>query len=150
MLVDGAIMNNLPLEQMKELKTGPNVVVAFGSSGPQKYDIDYDRIPGASELAVGLLSPFGRRLPKVPSMFQILAESMLAHRPLDIAVGDEDILIHPPDTGAIGFMDWSRHSQLFADACDHTKRWIDGHLRQSDARLLSVLGKAHAHERHSR
>ncbi|TGV63551.1 alpha/beta hydrolase, partial [Mesorhizobium sp. M2D.F.Ca.ET.160.01.1.1] len=27
MLVDGAIMNNLPLEQMKELKTGPNVIV---------------------------------------------------------------------------------------------------------------------------
>ena len=141
MLVDGAIMNNLPLEQMKEVKTGPNVVVSFGLSGPQKYHIDYDRIPGASELAISMLNPFGRaRLQKVPSMLQVIAASMLAHRPLDIAVGEEDILICPQDSGAISFMDWSRHSQLFSEAYDYTNRWIEEHLRQNDQRLLAVLG----------
>ncbi|CAN7548280.1 patatin-like phospholipase family protein [Mesorhizobium sp. LjNodule214] len=141
MLVDGAITNNLPLDQMKELKTGPNVVVSLGSNAPQKYHVDYERIPGASELAVAMLNPFGRaRLPKIPSMFQVIAASMLAHGPQDIALGEEDVLVCPQISSAISFMDWSRHSELFSDAYDTTTRWIEEHLRQNDPRLLAVLG----------
>ncbi|WP_192177955.1 patatin-like phospholipase family protein [Mesorhizobium amorphae] len=144
MLVDGAIMNNLPLEQMRELKTGPNVIVSFGSSGPQKYHIDYDRIPGRSELAVALLNPFGRApLPQVPSMLQVIAASVLAHGPQDIAVGDEDVLVCPQVSSTIGFMDWSRHSELFSDAYDRTAQWIEERLRQNDSGLRAVLGNAH-------
>jgi NTE family protein len=142
MLVDGAIMNNLPLEQMRELKTGPNVIVSFGSSGPQKYHIDYDRIPGRSELAIALLNPFGRaRLPQVPSMLQVIAASMLAHGPQDIAVGDEDVLVCPQVSST--FMDWSRHSELFSDAYDRTAQWIEERLRQNDSGVRAVLGNAH-------
>jgi len=139
MLVDGAIMNNLPLEQMRELKTGPNVIVSFGSSAPQKYHIDYDRIPGRSELAISLLNPFGRaRLPQVPSMLQVIAASILAHGPQDIAVGDEDVLVSPQVSST--FMDWSRHSELFSDAYDRTAQWIEERLRQNDSGLRAVLG----------
>lgn len=141
MLVDGAIMNNLPLEQMKELKTGPNVVVSLGAGGLQKHHIDYDRIPGASELAVALLNPFGRdRLPKVPSMLQVIVESMLAHRPQDIALGEEDVSICPQISHPIGFMDWSRHSELLSDAYDWTRRWIEERLDENDQGLRAVLG----------
>jgi NTE family protein len=140
MLVDGAIMNNLPLEQMRQLKSGPNVVVSFGSSGPQKYSIDYDRIPGASELAATLLNPFGRaRLPEVPSMLHVIAASMLAHGPHEIAVGDEDVLVCPRMSITVGFMDWSRHSELYLDAYESTTRWIEEGLRRSDSLLRSVL-----------
>ncbi|MBW9061783.1 cyclic nucleotide-binding domain-containing protein [Rhizobium herbae] len=140
MLVDGAIMNNLPLEQMKVLKTGPNVVASLGQSGPQKYQIDYDRIPGASELAVAWLNPFGRaRLPKVPSMLQVITASMLAHRPQDIALDEGDVLVCPQMSNAIGFMDWSRHSALFSDAYDWTSRWIEDRLLQDDPGLRAVL-----------
>jgi hypothetical protein len=136
MLVDGAIMSNLPVQQMKELKTGPNVIVSFESSAPHKYDIDYDRIPGASELAVAWLNPFGRgRLPHVPSMLQVIAASMLAHGSQDIAVGDEDVLVCPQVSSAISFMDWSRHSELFSDAYDQTTQWIEERLRQNDTGL---------------
>ncbi len=144
MLVDGGIMNNLPLEQMKELKNGPNVVVSLGSNGPQKYHVDYDRIPGASELAVAWLNPFGRAgLPKVPSMLHVIVASMLAHRPQDIALGEEDLLVCPPLSNPIGFMDWSRHSELFADAYVWTSRWIEDRSRQDDPGLRAVLGSSH-------
>jgi NTE family protein len=140
MLVDGAIMNNLPLEQMRELKTGPNVVVSFGSSGPQKYDIDYDRIPGASELAVSLLNPFAHaRFPQVPSIFYVIAESMLAHGPQNIPVGEEDVLVCPQISSAVTFMDWSKHSELYLDAYDSTTRWIEERLRQNDPVLRTLL-----------
>ncbi|WP_408642472.1 patatin-like phospholipase family protein [Sinorhizobium chiapasense] len=141
MLVDGAIMNNLPLEQMRALKAGPNLVVSLGSSGTQKYYIDYDRIPGATELVVGLLSPFGRvRRPQVPSMLQVIAASMLAHRPQDVAVGEEDVLVCPQASSTVSFMDWSRHSELFSNAYASTTRWIKEHLRENDPKLRAVLG----------
>jgi NTE family protein len=140
MLVDGAIMNNLPLEQMRELKSGPNIAVSVGSTAPQKYNIDYDRIPGASELAVTLLNPFGRaRLPQVPSMLHVIAASMLAHGPQEIAVGEEDVLVYPQISITAGFMDWRRHSELYLDAYDSTRRWIDERLRYNDLALRAVL-----------
>lgn len=143
MLVDGSIMNNLPLEQMKELKIGPNVVVNLGSSGPEKHHIDYDRIPGPSELAVGWLNPFGRaRLPQVPSMLHVIVASMLAHRPQDITTDEEDVLVCPQVSSSVGFMDWSRHTELFSDAYDWTRRWIEERLREDDPGLRAVLGSA--------
>ncbi len=147
MLVDGSIMNNLPLEQMKDLKMGPNVVVSLGSSGPQKHHIDYDRIPGASELTVALLNPFGRaRLPQVPSILQVIVASMLAHRPQDIATDEDDVLVSPQISNPIGFMDWSRHSELFSDTYDWTSRWIEERLRQNDPGLRAVLGTSDSYE----
>src|SRR5262245_25387473 len=140
MLVDGAIMNNLPLEQMRELKTGPNVVVGFESSGPQKYHIDYDRIPGASELAVTLLNPFARaRLPQVPGIFHVISASMLAHGPQNIAVGEEDVLVCPQIPLAVSFMDWTRHSDLYLNAYDSTRRWIEERLREKDVVLQALI-----------
>ncbi|OCP01930.1 MULTISPECIES: patatin-like phospholipase family protein [unclassified Ensifer] len=141
MLVDGAIMNNLPLDQMKELKTGPNVVVSLGAGGPRKHHIDYDSIPGASELTVRLLNPFGRvGLPKVPNMIQVITASMLAHRPHEVALGEGDILISPPVPPAISFMDWSRHSELFAEAYLWAKAWIDDRLDENDPKLHAIFG----------
>lgn len=147
MLVDGAIMNNLPLEQMKELKTGPNVVASLGSDGPRKHHIDYDSIPGASELAVRMLTPFGRaNLPKVPSVIQVITASVLAHRPEEVMLGERDLLVSPPISSAIGFMDWSRHSELYVEAYDWTKRWIEDRLSESDPKLLQILGIPSGHE----
>jgi NTE family protein len=142
MLVDGAIMSNLPLEEMRQLKSGPNVVVSLGSTGPQKWDVDYDRIPGPSELAAALLNPFARnRLPQIPGMLQVIAASMLAH-PQEIAIGEDDVLVCPQLSRSIGFLDWSRHSELFCDARDDTSRWIEDGLRQNDPRLRALLGSA--------
>jgi NTE family protein len=140
MLVDGAIMNNLPLQQMRDLKTGPNVVVSFGSSAQQKHQIDYDRIPGASELAVTLLNPFGRAsLPLVPSMLHVISACMLVHGPQEIAVRDDDVLVCPQPSFTVGFMDWSRHSELYLDAYESTMRWIEERLRQNDSALRALL-----------
>lgn len=140
MLVDGSIMNNLPLAQMKEFKAGPNVVVSLRTSSPKKHHIDYDQIPGASELAIGLLNPFSRaRLPQIPSMLQVIVASMLAHRPQDISTNEEDVFVCPQLSNSIGFMDWRRHSELFLDAYDWTSLWVERRLRESDPGLRAML-----------
>jgi NTE family protein len=92
-------------------------------------------------MAVALLNPFGRaRRPQVPSMFHVIAASMLAHGRQNIAVCEEDVLVCPEISSTISFMDWSRHSELFSGAYDHTTRWIEERLRQNDSGLRAVLG----------
>ena len=75
-------------------------------------------------------------------MLQVIAASMLAHGPQDIAVGEEDVLVCPQVSSRISFMDWSRHSELFSDAYDRTTRWIEERLCQDDPALRAVLGTA--------
>ena len=91
-----------------------------------------------------MLNPFSRaNVPPVPSVLQVIAESMLAHRPQDIAVGEEDVLIRPQVPNRLGFMDWSRHSELFSDAYFRTTQWIEERLRQDDSAVRAMLGTAH-------
>ena len=76
-------------------------------------------------------------------MLQVIAASMMAHRPHDIAVGEEDVLVSPQLPSTIGFMDWSRHSELFSDAYSQTRGWIGELLRQNNSGLQAMLSPAH-------
>ena len=94
-----------------------------------------------------MLTPFGRaNLPKVPSVIQVITASVLAHRPEEVMLGERDLLVSPPISSAIGFMDWSRHSELYVEAYDWTKRWIEDRLSESDPKLLQILGIPSGHE----
>ena len=55
-------------------------------------------------------------------------------------LGERDILVSPPISNAIGFMDWSRHSELYVETYEWTKRWIIERLRDDDLRLLRIFG----------
>ena len=46
MLVDGSLIENVPLTTMQQLKSGPNVVVHFGLPAFERFAVDYDSIPG--------------------------------------------------------------------------------------------------------
>ena len=84
MLVDGALMDNVPIEPMKLLKTGPNVVVTLADDAPIDFKVDYDAIPGPLALLATLLNPFSlKRLPAAPSILQVIMLSMLANRRQD-------------------------------------------------------------------
>jgi NTE family protein len=141
MLVDGALMDNLPLAPMKALKTGPNVVVALGEDSPTTYAIDYESIPGPRQLAAAMLNPFSRRqLPQVPGILQVIILSMLANRSPDLQLGDTDILIRPELPANLRYTNWERHNQTFLHAYRGTTAWIHAGLADKDARLSAVIG----------
>ena len=58
MLVDGCLIDNVPLAPMHELKTGPNLVVHFGEPAAEMFDVAYDALPGRLELFAAMLMPF--------------------------------------------------------------------------------------------
>src|SRR5262249_17577860 len=58
MLVDGGVIDNIPLQPMKALKGGPNLVVHFGLRGQRtRFEVDYASIPGRWRLVRQLLTP---------------------------------------------------------------------------------------------
>src|SRR5262249_29880506 len=46
MLVDGAILDNVPVRVMHELKSGPNVVISFEVPKLKQFHVDYRALPG--------------------------------------------------------------------------------------------------------
>ncbi len=140
MLVDGAIMDNVPLAPMTELKTGPNVVVTLGVEAPTNYTVEYDRIPGACELMAAALNPFARRLPQVPNILQVIMLSMMANRRSELELGDMDILINPELPADLRFTSWERHTEVLQQAYRGTASWIQTQVAQRDPRVLAVIG----------
>ena len=140
MLVDGALVGNIPLTQMHQIKAGPNVVVVLGTEPSKPYRVDYDSIPGRVQLIAALFNPFSRRrLPKTPSILQIVMLSMLTDRRQDLPLSQADILITPQLPADMRFIDWERHTEVFMKTYKEVAAWVQMRIAEKDSRILSVI-----------
>ena len=81
MLVDGAILDNVPIGVMHELKSGPNVVISFEVPKLQRFEVDYRTLPGRAALLKAMLNPLLRRaFPRAPGPGTVLMRAMMANR----------------------------------------------------------------------
>jgi NTE family protein len=143
MLVDGALMDNVPLVAMKELKTGPNVIVLLKVDGPGTYQVDYESIPGARELLIALLNPFVRRpLPQAPGILQVIMLSMLANSRRDLALEPTDLVIRPELPADIRFNSWERHTEIFRHSHRVIAAWLQARLAEAHPGVLAVIRAA--------
>ena len=141
MLVDGGLLDNIPLTPMKAIKSGPNVVVALSGDERTTYNVDYDSIPGPMELAAAMLNPFSsRRLPPVPSMLQVIMLSMLASRPAKLPLSENDVLVRPELPIDIRFTNWERHSEVFLNTYRKVTSWIQTRITEDDRGVKMVIG----------
>ncbi len=140
MLVDGAILDNVPVRVMHELKSGPNVVVSFEVPKLHRFEVDYGALPGRGALLKAMLNPFLRRtLPPAPSVGTVLMRSMMANRQdFERHLRPEDLLLVPPFPQDMGILDWHRHSELV----DRTYRWALGEVARLKARGHAAFGVA--------
>ncbi|MBV9634366.1 MAG: patatin-like phospholipase family protein [Methylobacteriaceae bacterium] len=126
MLVDGSIAQNLPLDAIKSLKTGPNVIVDLDLP-VSRPAASYDSLPGRRELLAKLLNPFARKtLPAFPGPAAVVQQSIFAnvrHGPLPL--GPSDLLLHPPPFPGSSYMNWSRHAEVVDAAYDWALSAID-------------------------
>ena len=143
MLVDGALMDNVPLAPMKALKSGPNVVVMLGSDAPRRYAVDYEAIPGPRALLAAMLNPFvRRRLPPAPGILQVIMLSMMANRPSALELSDSDILIRPQLPDDLRFAQWERHTEIFWQTYRDTAAWIAAQMKENPALRAVINGAA--------
>jgi NTE family protein len=115
MLVDGCLIDNVPLASMHQLKSGPNLVVHFGEPAAEMFDVDYASLPGRFELIAAMLTPFRKKLlPAAPSAVNVLWRSLVAHQRYDtLPVGPFDTVMRPPVPVGIELTDFDRHTEIF-------------------------------------
>jgi NTE family protein len=121
MLVDGAILDNVPIRTMHELKSGPNVVVTFEMPKLQRFEVDYKSLPTRAALLKAMINPFLRKtLPRAPGVGSVLMRSMMANRGgFERSLREDDLVLVPPCPPDMGILDWHRHTEL----ADLTYRW---------------------------
>lgn len=126
MLVDGSVISNVPIETMRAVKRGPNIVVSFRGPEHQHFSVDYSALPGRRELVWKMLLPFsGAALPEAPSAATVLVRSLMANRGrFERHLTADDWLIVPPTPDDMGALDWRMHSALAEAAYQHTRRLI--------------------------
>ena len=142
MLVDGAVIDNIPLRSMKALKAGPNLVVHFGERGtPQRFATDDASIPGRWSLMRQMLTPSGRRnLSKMPSPIGVIQRCLVMHQaPELLPLGPLDLVLAVPVLAGANFMDFDRHTQVFEAAYQWCRRQIDELLDQGNPALAALL-----------
>lgn len=114
MLVDGALLDNVPVRVMRELKSGPNVVVSFQMPRLELFNVNYEDLPDRASLIRALLTPFGRKsLPPAPGLSTVLMRALMANRHgFERHLGRDDLLLVPPIPAGMGLLHWHRHSEL--------------------------------------
>jgi NTE family protein len=118
MLVDGCLLDNVPISTMHQLKRGPNVVVSFHIPELQRFDVEYAKLPSRAELVRLTLNPFAqKRLPNAPGLTTVLMRSLMANRQdFNRQLKPGDLLMVPPIPANTGILDWHRHTELVRHA----------------------------------
>ena len=121
MLVDGGVLDNIPLGPMKTLKNGPNLVVHFTARPAEPYTIKYENIPGRWQLLGRMLNPFAReKLPDVPGPVSILRRCVGIHQnPGQLPVDPLDLVLAPPPFPGSSFINFDFHSEV----CEAAYQW---------------------------
>jgi NTE family protein len=140
MLVDGCLLDNVPIRMMRELKQGPNIVVAFEVPQLARFDVDYRQLPSRGELMKRKLLPFySQPLPKAPHIGTVLLRSLMANRQdFERHLRPEDLLLIPPLPQDMGVLDWHRHTELMQSAYDWARPRL-AQLRQDRHPALAAL-----------
>jgi len=142
LLVDGGVVDNIPLRPMNTLKSGPNLVTHFGLRRPaQRFEVDYMSIPGRWQLARSLLTRSGReRLPPVPGPIGVLQRCLgLNQDPELLPVGPLDLVMPVPELPGATLLDFDRHFEVFEGAYHWCKTRIDELGERNDPALAAIL-----------
>ena len=93
--IDGAILDNLPVDLMRRRPVGQ--VIAVDLTSRNNYEVDYDAVPSPWTVLAGRMLPFARRY-RVPNFMSLLLKATeigtMAH--VRAAGQRADLLIRPP------------------------------------------------------
>lgn len=114
-LVDGGVLDNIPVEIMRAAKAGPNVVVALRTDLGSRWRVDatYADVRTTGQLLRDIVL---RRKPKdrFPSLIEIMSRSMVvsSEGSVEGALAQADALLIPPIPDDMQILDWHRGREV--------------------------------------
>ena len=143
-LVDGGLFNNVPVDTMRSLKGGPNLVLRLEPKTDWRVDMDYAKLPGRGGAFKRAI--FGRRAGKVrfPSTSSVMTRSLIVNSEnLQANIDrEQDIFIDLQRIKGMGFMQWQKGRDLFDKTYQETSERLDKLAAQhSGLDLLRALAQ---------
>ena len=125
-LVDGGVLDNVPVKVMHGIKAGPNIVVSLGDPNEVwRTDALYDDIRGRWSLLRDFIL---RRKHKVefPSIVEIMSRSMVVASRMASKemLGEQDMLVNPPIIHNMQILDWHLGRELADMAADYIREQV--------------------------
>lgn len=126
-LVDGCVLDNVPVRTMHEVKNGPNIVVTLSDLDQDwRVRAGYGGLRGRGRLLADMVL---RRKPPndFPGIFQVLQKSLVVSSRMAArtAMREGDILVAPPALKGMQLLDWHRGRELAEMAYVHMKARIE-------------------------
>lgn len=125
-LVDGGVLDNVPVKIMHGLKTGPNIVVSLGDPNEVwRTDVKYDDVRGRWTLLRDVLLR-RKRDAEFPSILEILSRSMVVASRMASKdmLGEQDMLIAPPIIPGMQMLDWHLGGEIAEMAAEHVAQQV--------------------------
>jgi len=141
MLVDGCLIDNVPLAPMHLLKSGANLDVHFGEPAHEMFDVDYATLPGRFELIAAMLMPFRKQLlPSAPSAVNVLWRSLVAHQRYDtLPTAPSDLVMRPPSPLGVDVTDFDRHTEIFRTSYEWARDAIVALEEEENPAIAAIL-----------
>ncbi len=126
-LIDGGLLDNVPVTVMRDLKAGPNLVLNFLEPKPWRVKANYADLPTRGQAVAGLIRKPTRGKARHPSVMSTLSRAMVvnARKLLRQTEIGEDVLLNLSTLRGMSFMDWKRGRELFDFAYKQMSDAID-------------------------
>jgi NTE family protein len=114
-LVDGALVDNVPVDVMRKLKLGPNIVVLFKHVGDWRFTRSYAELPSRGALLRNLI--LRRRAMDYPTLVSIVMRGMfLTSESIQRMSAPGDLFVSPTVPPDVRLLDWRRSREIAATA----------------------------------
>jgi NTE family protein len=119
-LIDGGLLDNVPVTIMRDLKPGPNLILNFLAPKPWRVKTKYEDLPTRGQAITSLVTRPKKGKARPPSVMSILSRAMVvnARKLLQQTEIGNDLLLNISTLRGMSFMDWARGRELF-DAAYH-------------------------------
>ncbi|MFK7843633.1 MAG: patatin-like phospholipase family protein [Sphingorhabdus sp.] len=120
-LVDGGVLDNVPVKIMHGLKAGPNIVVSLGDPHEiWRTEALYNDVRGRWSLLRDVIFRRKRKV-EFPSIVEIMSRSMVVASRMASKemLGEQDILVNPPIIPNMQILDWHHGRKLAEMAAEY-------------------------------
>lgn len=147
-LIDGAVIDNVPISTMRSLKPGPNLVLSFESKGEWRVQSDYNLLPGRAGAMRRLLpGKIGGPRFRFPTIATVLTRTMVVNSQRNLTRIDqgEDIFVALKPQMRMGFLEWTKGEELFRRTYDKAVAELDVLARDHSGLDLLVAYQQRLH-----
>jgi predicted acylesterase/phospholipase RssA len=124
LLIDGGVVDNLPATIMRELNSGPVIVVNVSPDSDVMLDEDLDGFPSPVEILWSWVNPFKRAI-RVPTIMTIMVRVAVVNSLFrkEVAMRQADFLVDVP-VDAYGLLDFQALDEMVDAGYEHARERI--------------------------